>query len=97
MKTFARSVFASLSLLVPGPIWSSQPKPPATPVARKEFTRPELYIASTSIPLEEVRSELSNGAAWTAFLLQWRLPGRSHMRWTGSGAAQRMPMKAERR
>src|SRR5215510_9072219 len=49
------------------PAWAANPKEPVTPLAQKAFFRPELYISSSHVALDDVLSQLANRDAWEAF------------------------------
>jgi len=50
--------------------WAAQPKEPTSSLDNKEFFRPELYISSANLPLQDALPQLANRAAWEAFLLR---------------------------
>ncbi|HLA77906.1 MAG TPA: endopeptidase, partial [Vicinamibacteria bacterium] len=47
--------------------WAQVPKEPATSLDQREFFRPELYISTAHVPLDDVLSQLPNRDAWQAF------------------------------
>jgi hypothetical protein len=53
------------------------PADPAADLAARQFSRPELTIRTRSVPLDEVRAELPNAAAWDALL--GRYPAGVHL------------------
>jgi trimeric autotransporter adhesin len=55
------------------PAWAANPKDQqATHLDQKEFFRPELYISTSHVELEEVVPQLPNRAAWEGFLSKSR-------------------------
>jgi trimeric autotransporter adhesin len=49
--------------------WGATPKDQVTPLDQKAFFRPELYISSSHVPLEDVIAQLPSRPAWEGFLL----------------------------
>jgi hypothetical protein len=50
------------------PAWAANPKEPSTHLDQKEFFRPELYISSAHVELQDALAQLPNREAWEAFL-----------------------------
>jgi trimeric autotransporter adhesin len=50
------------------PAWAANPKQASSHLDEKEFFRPELYISSSHVELQELLPQLSNRAAWDGFL-----------------------------
>jgi hypothetical protein len=55
--------------LLAGAAWGATPKDQVTPLDQRAFFRPELYLSSSHVPLEDVISQLPNRPAWEGFLL----------------------------
>jgi hypothetical protein len=49
--------------------WAATPKEQRTPLDQKAFFRPELYISSSQVPVEDILSQLPSRPAWEGFLL----------------------------
>jgi hypothetical protein len=47
--------------------WAARPKDPQTELDQKAFARPELYIGSQNIALQDALPELKNRSAWESF------------------------------
>jgi fibronectin type 3 domain-containing protein len=56
------------TILIPITLFAFDPKQDENLLASKEFFRPELYISSAHVPMEQARMELSNSFAWDSFL-----------------------------
>jgi hypothetical protein len=67
-KTFVAWGGALLLVLSAAQALAVQPKAPTAPLDELEFSQPELYLSSSSVPLEEVLPRLANRAAWGSFL-----------------------------
>src|SRR5262245_5773704 len=65
LSTFIPAV--CLALLV-DPAWALTQKKTDTLLEEKAFFRPELSLASSQVPLEDVLAQLPNRAAWESFL-----------------------------
>ena len=63
-------VVALSSLVGVAPAWAVAPKQPGAPLDDKAFFKPELYISTASVPLEDLKDQLPTRAAWEAFLGQ---------------------------
>ena len=46
------------------------PKAPRFDLDRKEFFKPDMRLSSDNVPLEQVKSQLGNGAAWARFFAE---------------------------
>jgi hypothetical protein len=66
-------VVALSSLVGVAPAWAVAPKQPGAPLEDKAFFKSELYISTASVPLDDLKDQLANRAAWEAFLA--RRPG----------------------
>ena len=62
---FALAVVGALSI---GTAWAAKPKEASSSLDAREFFRPELYISSSNVPLENALPQLANRAAWDAFI-----------------------------
>ncbi len=49
-------------------LWAVEPKEPASYLDQKAFFKPELYISSSQVPVEQILQALPNRTAWTRFL-----------------------------
>jgi len=49
--------------------WAATPKEQRTPLDQKAFFRPELYISSSQVPVEDILAQLASRPAWEGFLL----------------------------
>src|SRR4029079_6240366 len=47
--------------------WAARPKDPQTELDQKAFFRPELYISSKNVALQDALSELQNRSAWESY------------------------------
>ena len=62
-------LLAAMALLLPSAAaWAAQPKQTLSDLDQKAFFKPELYIASSQAPLQDIQSRLPNQDAWNAFL-----------------------------
>ncbi len=53
---------------LPGsPAWGLEPKDQGSYLQQKEFFKPELYISSSHVPIEEILGSLPNGGAWESY------------------------------
>jgi hypothetical protein len=59
-----------MALVSAAPARAVAPKQPGAPLEDRAFFKPELYITSASVPLQDVKDQLQNRAAWEAFLEQ---------------------------
>ena len=50
------------------PGWAADPKNPTTQLDQKEFFKPELYISTAHVGLQDVLAQLPNRAAWEGFM-----------------------------
>jgi len=74
-KTHARhwvTFFALCCGLSTGLAFAAIPKEQKSALDLKEFFRPELYISSSNLALQDVMGQLPNQAAWQGFLLRNR-------------------------
>ena len=64
------SILVVAALMASAPAWAVAPKRPGSTLEEKAFFKPELSISSASIPLDDVKDQLENRAAWEGFLRQ---------------------------
>jgi hypothetical protein len=76
-KKLALALLLLLGLATP-PVSSQIPRDTAIPIDALEFFRPELYISTANVRLEEVIDQMPNRAAWQTFL-QARVASDSSM------------------
>ena len=57
-----------VGMLSMGTSWAAVPKEPASALDQKEFFRPDLYISTANVPLQDALIQLPNRAAWESFL-----------------------------
>jgi hypothetical protein len=70
-----------LGVLLATAAGASTPKEPRTSLEQRAFFRPELYISSSHVPLEEALVHLPSRVAWEGFLLaRGEDPGRPRTR-----------------
>jgi hypothetical protein len=71
-----------LGIALAGAVWAVNPNEPQTPLEKKAFFKPELYISSSQQPIETIVDRLPNRAQWKSFLAAQtkaasETPGRS--------------------
>src|SRR4029079_3743682 len=49
--------------------WAARPKDPQTELDQKAFARPELYIGSSNVALQDALPDLKNRSAWESFFV----------------------------
>ena len=60
-----RVIWASvLGLVSAGTSWAVVPKEPAASLDQKEFFRPDLYISTANVAVQDTLTQLPNRAAW---------------------------------
>ncbi len=57
-----------IGMLSMGTSWAAVPKEPTSSLDQKEFFRPDLYISTSNLVLQDALTQLPNRAAWDAFL-----------------------------
>jgi trimeric autotransporter adhesin len=71
-KTAARCrpflTWGLLGAMLAGSAWAADPKESKTQLDGKAFFRPELYLSTSHVPLDEILPQLPNREAWEAFL-----------------------------
>jgi trimeric autotransporter adhesin len=72
-KLFLRSRGAGLAgllgIVLASAVWGVNPKEPETYLEHKAFFKPELYISSSQLPLEEIVGRLPNRAEWARYMV----------------------------
>ncbi|HEV8580531.1 MAG TPA: PepSY domain-containing protein [Thermoanaerobaculia bacterium] len=63
-----RALFAAgLGIVLASAVWAVNPKEPESYLDHKAFFKPELYISSSQVPVEEILDQLPNRTAWEGF------------------------------
>jgi trimeric autotransporter adhesin len=66
--TALASLAFAAGVLVGGLAGAVEPKQPGSHLDQKEFFKPELYISSSQVPVEEIADRLPNRAAWVHYI-----------------------------
>jgi trimeric autotransporter adhesin len=67
--SFTFLIFTLLLVVTPG--WTLTPKETPVLLDNKEFFKPELSISTSSVPLDDLRGQLTNQKQWDTFLAKY--------------------------
>ncbi len=66
-RTRAGLLAGFLGLALAGAVWAVTPPKPGSYLDQKAFFKPELYISSSQVPVEEILDQLPNRSAWAGY------------------------------